>query len=114
MTDKNPRVQKRLRDFVAEHPMGWDHQDWLRLLEDLSGAGVDTSQPDRIGLTLERERVMAVLEGAGVKGLGAKRREALAARFNRLSDLERATVDDMASIPTVPRSLAEAVHRALN
>jgi hypothetical protein len=114
MKDGNAGVQKRFRGFLAEHPGGWGHEDWVTLLEELSDAGVDISREDEIGLTLERERVKAFLEGTGVKGLGPKRRDALASRFGRLWDLEHATVDELAEIPTVPRSLAEAVHRALN
>jgi hypothetical protein len=107
-------VEERFRGFVTEHPKGWSHEDWVALLEELTDAGVDITHADEIGLTLERERVKAVLEGAGVKGLGPKRRDALASRFGRLWDLEHATVEELAEIPTVPRSLAEAVHRALN
>jgi hypothetical protein len=114
MTDGRTGVLERFRGFVAEHPRGWSHEDWVGLLEELSEAGVDITHTDEIGLTLERERVKAVLEGTGVKGLGPKRRDAVASRFGRMWDLEHATVEELAEIPTVPRSLAEAVHRALN
>ena len=114
MKDGKTGVQKRFRSFLAEHPGGWGHDDWVNLLQELSDAGVDITQQDEIGLTLERERVKAFLEGTGVKGLGPKRRDALASRFGRLWDLEQATVEELAEIPTIPRSLAEAVHRAVN
>lgn len=113
MKDGKTGVQKRFRSFLEEHPGGWGHDDWVGLLEELADAGVDITHEDQIGLTLERERVKAFLEGAGVKGLGPKRRDALASRFGRLWDLEHATLEELAETPAITRSLAEAVHRAV-
>lgn len=103
----------RLRDFVEEHRQGWSHHEWLELLAELTDEGVDTTDPDRIGSALEHERVMTVLETLEVKGLGPKRREALAGRFGRLWDLKKATPEDFTRLPSFHRGLAEALHEAL-
>lgn len=103
----------RLRDFVTGHEQGWNHHEWLELLGQLTDAGVDTTDPEAVGLALEQERVLAFLEGLGLKGLGPKRREALAARFGRLWDLRHATVEELGSVPTFHPALAEALHEAL-
>lgn len=113
MTDMNTEVQEKLRDFVVGHPDGWNHQDWIGLLGDLESAGVDAGQSEDIGLMLEQERLTIFLSGTGVKGLGPKRREAVVSRFGRLWDLEHATVDEVAAVPGVSRSLAESLVQAL-
>lgn len=102
-----------LRDFVRAHPEGWNHHDWLSLLAELTDAGLDTSNPGRIGEELEIERILAVLEGLDVKGLGPKRRTALAHRFLRLYDLRHASVEDLAELASFHRGLAEDLHDAL-
>lgn len=106
-------LEQRLSAFVEAHPGGWSHPEWMGLLGELSRAGVDTSDPGRIGSALEKARLMAVLERAGVKGLGPRRREALAERFRRLWDLRQASVDEIAALPSMHRGLAEEVHRAV-
>lgn len=106
-------LRERARDFVARHPDGWSHDEWLALLSELRNAGVDTGNHEAIGAALEHERLLMVLENAGVKGLGPKRREALAGRFGRLWDMKHASVEEIAALPSFHRSLAEAVHQAL-
>jgi len=106
--------REQLRDFVSGHRQGWTHHDWLGLLAQLTDAGVDTSDPDAIGTALEQERVLAYLEALDVKGLGPKRREAVAARFPRMWDLERASVEELAEIPSFHADLAQALHDALH
>lgn len=103
----------RLREFVEDHPDGWSHHDWLGLLAQLTDEGVDTSDPDHIGSTLERERMAAVLERAPVKGLGPKRREALAQRFGSVWQLQHATVEDITALPSFHKGLAQALVEAL-
>ncbi|NJD20982.1 MAG: hypothetical protein FIA95_17065 [Gemmatimonadetes bacterium] len=103
----------QLRTFVAAHPDGWNHHEWLELLAQLTDAGEDTTNPDAVGAMLERERLLGFLEGVGLKGLGPKRREAGADRFGRLWDLRHASVADIASIPGFYPALAEALHEAL-
>jgi excinuclease UvrABC nuclease subunit len=109
--EKDFRV--RVRDFVARHPDGWSHHDWLGLLAELRDAGVAAHDHEAIGAALERERLLIVLERASVKGLGPKRREALAGRFERLWDLKHAPVDEIAAVPSFHRGLAEALREAL-
>lgn len=101
--------RNRLRRFVDEHTQGWSHHDWLELLAQLTDEGVDTSNPDRIGSDLERERVVAMLEHASVKGLGPKRRQALADHFGSLWSLQHATVDEIAELPSFHRGLAQTL-----
>jgi hypothetical protein len=103
----------QLRAFVAAHEQGWSHHEWLELLAELTDAGVDTTDPDDIGTALEQERILALLEGLKLKGMGAKRREAVAAHFGRLWDLKHACVDEIAQIPSFHQGLAEALHEAL-
>ena len=103
----------QLRAFVAGHPQGWNHHEWLELLAELTDAGADTTNPEEIGTALEQERVLAFLEGLGMKGLGPKRREAVAAYFGRLWDLTHASVDDIAQVPGFHPGLAKELHKAL-
>lgn len=113
MANNENGFRDRLRDFVAGHPDGWSHGEWLGLLAELSDDGVDTHDPDGIGLTLEYERVLLVLESLSVKGLGPKRREALADRFGTLWNLSHASVDELETLPSFHKGLAEKVHQAL-
>ena len=113
MANQQNGFRERLHDFALAHAEGWNHQEWLSLLAELTDAGVDTGDPDAIGAALERERVLVFLEQAGVKGLGPKRREALVDRFGGLWALRHATAEEIAEIPTFHRGLAEAVHAAL-
>lgn len=113
MASQRNGFRAQLRTFVENHAGGWSHHDWLGLLAELTDAGVDTSDPSRIGAELEHERILRVLETVDVKGLGPKRREALADRFGRLHDLRQASVEQIAELPTFHQGLADAVHRAL-
>ena len=114
MANQRNGFRDQLRTFVQAHPGGWNHHDWLALLAALTDAGVDTSEPDRIGLELEHERILTVLETVDIKGLGPKRREALADRFGRLLDLCHASPEEIAELPSFHMGLAAAVHDALN
>jgi len=114
MANQRNGFRQQLRTFVQAHPGGWNHHDWLALLAELTDAGMDTSDPDRIGAELEHERILAVLETVDVKGLGPKRREALADRFGRLMDLRGASPDEISELPSFHQGLAKAVHDALS
>jgi hypothetical protein len=113
MTNGDKEFDGRLREFVSRHPDGWSHAEWEGLLAELRDAGIDTGDPQTIGTALEYERLLVVLERTPVKGLGPKRREALADRFGRLWDLRRASVDEIAELPSFHRGLAAALHEAL-
>lgn len=106
-------MDKHLKTFVAAHPDGWDHQAWLALLADLAAAGVDVTDPDGLGLALERERLSAALKRSAVPGLGAKRIDAIADQFGSLVNLRRAAVEDIANIKTISPALAEQVAAAV-
>ena len=93
MANQRKGFRAELRTFVQAHPGGWSHHVRLGVLAALTDAGADTSDPARIGAELEHERLLSALEDADVKGLGPKRREALAEHFGRLHDLRRASVD---------------------
>lgn len=114
MANQRNGFREQLRAFVQAHPGGWNHHDWLGLLAELTDAGLDTSDPERIGTELEHERLLAVLAALDVKGLGPKRREALADRFVRLYDLRHASVEQIAELPTFHQGLAKAVRSALH
>ena len=114
MANQRNGFRDQLRTFVQAHPGGWNHHDWLELLAELTDAGLDTSDPDRIGAELEHERILTVLETVDVKGLGPKRREALADRFGRLHDLRDASAEEIAELPSFHQGLAAAVRSALN
>lgn len=101
------RLREDLRDFASARPSGWGHEDWLAFLDSLKERGHDTSEPDAIGRKLERERLAVVL--STVPGLGPKRVETLVERFETLWSMRHAGVDEVASAPGIPRSLAEKV-----
>ena len=109
----NDTVNQRLEAFVGDHPEGWDHEGWLALLSDLEQAGADVSDPDEIGRALERARLASTLRSKKVQGLGPKRIEAVVERFGTLWNLNHATADEIAEIPTVPAALAQSVSQAL-
>ncbi len=113
MANDTNGLRTQLRAFVDAHPHGWNHHEWLGLLAELTDSGVDTTDPDLIGALLEQERILACLEGLDLKGLGPKRREALAAHFGRLWDLKHASADDIARLPSFHPALAKALHKAL-
>jgi hypothetical protein len=99
-------LKKELRVFLQEHPEGWSHDDWLRLLFHLSEAGYDTVDEDGIGLALERERLARSLDELGVKGLGPRRIEAVVEHFDTLWNLKAASPETVAETPGVPKTVA--------
>lgn len=104
-------LRAELRDFASARPEGWSHQDWLTFLDHLREKGHDTSNPDQIGLMLERERLAAAL--AQVEGMGPKRVDALVSRFDTLWSFRQASVEEVASVPGMNRALAERVKEAV-
>ena len=104
---------RELRSFLLDHPHGWSHDEWLGLLYHLSQKGIDTDDEKGIGLVLERERLTHTLGNLSIKGLGPKRREALADRFGSLWNLMEASPEEIAQVPGVPRSLADQISDVL-
>ena len=113
MSRNRPKLSETLRDFVHSHPEGWGHTEWEQLLEDLRRDAPDIRDEVAIGAALERERVCAKLERIPIKGLGPKRRTALADRFGRLWDLQQASAEEVARGSGLPRPAAEELLRAL-
>jgi hypothetical protein len=106
-------MQGKLEDFVQRNADGWGHLQWEALLGELEEDGHDVSDPDGIGRELERLRLQARLEETKVKGLGPKRRAAVVERFGRLWDARQASEEELAALPGLNRSVAQALHRAL-
>ncbi|HET9949117.1 MAG TPA: helix-hairpin-helix domain-containing protein [Longimicrobiales bacterium] len=106
-------MKDRLRAFVEAHSEGWNHEDWLGLLNELRQEGVDVSDPDGLGQQLERTRLEWELRRRAVPGLGPKRSDALVDRFGSFWRLQHASVEEVARVPRMTRGLAEKVIEAL-
>ena len=109
MKERRQQMSTQLSAFVESHPTGWNHDEWLTLLADLGQDGTDVSNPDAIGQELEKARVMWELKRRDVPGLGRKRLEAIASRFGTVSELNNASVEEMARVPGMNRALAEKI-----
>lgn len=115
MSKRDEKRAETLRNFVQEHPDGWSHDEWERLVQDCHHRGlIDPGDEDALGRALERERIVQTLATLPVKGLGPKRREKVAEHFEHLWMLRNASTDDLASVPSVTRPIAEDLHRALH
>jgi hypothetical protein len=108
---KGPDLREDLRAFVAAQPSGWGHEDWLAFLDHLGERGHDTSDPDAIGLLLERERLAALLER--VQGMGPRRIQSVVERYDTIWSARHADVDEIAALPLMTRALAEKVRQSL-
>lgn len=104
-------LREHLRQFARSRPDGWGHDDWIGLLDELRGHGHDVSDPEAVGMQLEREHLMHRLED--VDGLGRKS-GALADRFGTLYSLRHASVDDIAGVKGMDRQLAERIKERLH
>jgi hypothetical protein len=107
-----PSLKDDLRAFVLARPGGWDHEDWVYFLDHLREQGHDTSNPEAIGLLLERERLAARLEG--IQGMGPRRIQSVVDRYETLWSASHADVDEIAALPGMNRSLAERVRQVLH
>jgi hypothetical protein len=101
----------QIRLFVTEHPEGWGHDDWLGFLHHLDQSGHEVGDPDGLGLALERERLLQVLERVDLRGLGPKRRESIASAFGTLHNLCSADPRQITGQTGLPKSLAEEIAR---
>jgi hypothetical protein len=108
---KGPDLREDLRSFVTAQPAGWGHDDWMAFLDHLRERGHDTTDPDAIGLLLERERLAALLER--VPGMGPRRIDAVVGRYDTIWSAHHADVDALAALPNMTRALAEKVRQAL-
>ncbi|CAN5675211.1 hypothetical protein BH23GEM3_BH23GEM3_21390 [soil metagenome] len=109
--DKEADLRKELRGFAESHTHGWSHDEWTGLLGSLQERGFDTSEPDRLGLELEKERLALKLEK--VTGLGPARVRSLTEQFGTLWSLRHADVEQISSAGGIPRAVAERVTEAL-
>jgi hypothetical protein len=100
-----------LRRFVAEHPNGWEHADWLELLQRLRQHGQDTGDADGLGRALERQRLMILL--GHVPGIGLKRMQAITDRYPNVWTLRQAGIDGLAASVNIPASLAERIQEVV-
>lgn len=105
--DSKPDLRTDLREFASARPEGWSHDEWLGLLDSLRERGHNISDSESIGRELERERLSVTLER--VPGLGPKKVEAVAARFGTLWSLRHASAEEIASVPSIPRNLADRI-----
>jgi hypothetical protein len=103
-----------LEAFIAEHPDGWDHAAWERLLGELRARGLAQAEPQAIGRKLELARVRHTLETLSVKGLGPKRREVIESRYPRVWELKQAPATELAQLPSFNAKVAEELVRALH
>ena len=101
------RLDSEVQVFVDEHPDGWSHADWDHFLFRLSARHVNVTDVDQIGARLEAARLRRVLLTSGVDGLGPKRVDAIVEKFGSVWNLRQADPEQVASIPTIPRPLAE-------
>lgn len=108
----SPALRKDLREFVQNHPGGWGHNEWIGLVNLLRDRGHDTSDTDRIGLALERERLTLVLER--VPGLGARRVQAVADRYPRIWNVMQAGAEELAAAANLPKAVAKRIKDALS
>ncbi len=106
-----PDLRGDLRKFVDENPQGWGHDQWQGLLGHLGQRGHDTSDPDRIGMELERERLTSRVEG--VEGVKSRHAKSIAQRFGTLYSLRNAGVDEIEREAKVPREVAERIKKHL-
>jgi hypothetical protein len=106
---RDANLRADLREFVSARPKGWNHDQWLGLLDDLRGRGHDVSDASAIGMSLERERLAAQLEQ--IAGMGPRRVESLVDRYHTLYSLRQADAAELAELPGMNRALAERVHQ---
>jgi hypothetical protein len=105
------QLQADLRAFAQARPGGWNHEEWVGFLADLSARGHDVSDSGGIGSRLEQERLSLVL--GSVQGLGPKRAQALADRFRSLYALRHAGPDEIGAVAGMTRPLAQRVAEEL-
>lgn len=108
-------VQRDLiEQFLDENPNGWNHDAWNGLLGRMAEAGIDTTNPEAIGLQLEQSRIRRILMGAQIKGLGPKRIETVISHYPTLWTLKCASEKDLAMIPNFFPRLAKSVKEEVN
>jgi hypothetical protein len=108
MTEMNG-FSREVRAFVHAHRDGWNHNEWLGFIDHLRVLGCESPDLDQVGLTLEKERIRALLSNSGIRGLGPKRIEAIAEEFSSWNQLLEADPSDLSSRTGVPFGIAREV-----
>jgi hypothetical protein len=112
--DMSEELRESLAGFVDCHPHGWDHTAWQELTNHLRDRNLlGTLDEEAVGRLLERTRVVSTLAGITVKGLGPKRREAIADAFGRLWELRAASPEELSALTALPRETAHGVIASL-
>ena len=114
MATKRPTkldLRTELRRFVAEHPDGWGHEEWLGLLATLQEQGHAVKDADEVGRMVERERLAAVL--GKVEQVGPARVKAITDRYESLWDLRSADSVGLSETAKIPLALAERIKSAV-
>ena len=106
---RDASLRADLREFASARPKGWNHDEWLGLLDDLRGRGHDVSDASAVGMSLERERLAVHLEA--IPGMGPRRVESLVGRYHTLYSLREADAAELAELPGMNRALAGRVHQ---
>lgn len=106
---REANLRADLREFASARPKGWNHDQWVTLLDDLRGRGHDVSDASAVGMSLERERLAVHLEQ--IPGMGPRRVEALVGRYHTLYSLRQADAAELAELPGMNRALADRVHQ---
>ena len=108
---KAPDLRKALRDFASARPQGWNHEDWLAFLEDLERRGHNISDREAIGVALEQERLLMAL--GQVRGIGPRKRQAIAENYGNLWQLQHADPEEISSIGSISLKDAERIRAEL-
>lgn len=113
MTATDKELDFEIRRFVHEHPHGWSHDEWTGVTHHLAHLGHDVTDLDGLGLRLEHERLVQVLERMEIKGLGPKRTKAIANHFGTLWNLMSASHEEVAKSSGIPVALANQISDVL-
>ena len=114
MATKRPSktdLRAKLREFVAAHPEGWGHEEWLALLKTLEEQGFAVEDADEIGRMVERERLAAVL--GKIEQIGPARIKAITERYESLWSLKAVDTAGLSETAKIPLALAKRIKESV-